>query len=165
MYCSTLLRPGFCPFCVGDKTLDASCRLESWTRENQLRSHIESHLRKAHWPCHCPFPLCNIRLTDETSFLYHLNDVHGFRMHQRLTPIKREESDTHPFVLENTGTGTRKRKTEDDHSQEVGLSSGQKVNFHQTASPQEPSKAFSFREQSIRRARIDIQRATIAFRC
>jgi hypothetical protein len=35
-YCNTLVRPAFCPFCLGGKQLPASTRWSSWTRESKL---------------------------------------------------------------------------------------------------------------------------------
>ena len=79
-YCHTLVRPAYCPFCIGDNRLAASSRWISWTREAKLWRHLQSHLEASHWPLICPHPLCSLTLNDETSFLYHLSDVHSLRM-------------------------------------------------------------------------------------
>jgi hypothetical protein len=35
-YCHTLVRPGYCPFCISDTALPTSKRLKSWTRDHKL---------------------------------------------------------------------------------------------------------------------------------
>lgn len=84
-YCHTLLRPAFCPFCLGgiEAQMSASKRWSSWTRENQLREHLATHLAKAKWPMKCPHPLCKLNLVDATSFAYHLSDSHRLVMNER----------------------------------------------------------------------------------
>lgn len=39
-YCNTPIRPGYCPFCLGDDSLPPSTRCQSRTRENKLTAHI-----------------------------------------------------------------------------------------------------------------------------
>ena len=41
-YCSTLARPAFCPFCVGN---EITRRLDSWIRDRQLGDQLEAHIR------------------------------------------------------------------------------------------------------------------------
>ncbi len=43
-YCHTLVRPAFCPFCLGNQGEPASRRWESWTREAKLWAHLWTHL-------------------------------------------------------------------------------------------------------------------------
>ena len=120
-YCGTLVRPGFCPFCTGNETLDAVSRLGSWTRETKLRDHIRSHLRGACWPHKCPFPLCNLQLNVEKSFLYHLNDVHGIGM-GRSTKDSKPDGTTNRFIDWNSDLISRKRKREESDSGNIDLS-------------------------------------------
>jgi hypothetical protein len=77
-YCHTLVRPGYCPFCIGDDAHSATKRLESWTRDHKLWLHVNEHLTGRRWPVHCPHPLCNLSLEDETAFQFHLRDDHRF---------------------------------------------------------------------------------------
>ena len=114
-YCNTLIRPGFCPFCIGNDRLDASSRLGSWTREPQLRSHLEVHLKGASWPRKCPFPLCNLEFADKRLFLYHLSDVHSLKAGPRKDTGLQEESGKDQFVTwdPDTTLGKRKRKDSD----------------------------------------------------
>lgn len=97
-YCHTLIRPAFCPFCMGDNVLDASSRLNSWTREAKLKSHLQSHLDVSRWPLKCPHPLCSQQLDDETLFLYHLSDVHGLRMNPQVKKYQQQERNLEPFI-------------------------------------------------------------------
>ena len=73
-YCHTLFRPAQCFFCFGEN------KWSSWTRDNKLYGHLEKHIRETSWPSECPHPLCASRLNDQTSFVYHLYDVHRVRM-------------------------------------------------------------------------------------
>ena len=75
-YLHTLIIPGFCPFCLGDKLLSPSSRMRSWSRSTELRRHLEGHIVAASWPLTCPHPRCSAELKSETSFRYHLSDVH-----------------------------------------------------------------------------------------
>ena len=78
-YCHSLVRPAYCPFCLGNETLSADKRLQAWTRDADLMPHLEEHISKAHWPSTCPHPLCDVQMQDETSFWYHLSDAHNLR--------------------------------------------------------------------------------------
>ncbi|KAI9767334.1 MAG: hypothetical protein M1840_005743 [Geoglossum simile] len=78
-YCHTLIRPAYCPFCLGNETLSAEKRLQAWTRDSDLMVHLEKHISQVHWPSSCPHPLCDAELNDETSSWYHLNDAHNLR--------------------------------------------------------------------------------------
>jgi len=84
-HCYTLIRPAYCPFCLGLK-LPASQRLKSWSRDHKLWGHIaEEHLVDCRWPLTCPYPLCDVPLKDATAFQCHLVDDHGF---SRIRPVK-----------------------------------------------------------------------------
>jgi hypothetical protein len=116
-YCSTLLRPALCPFCIGNKKLDASIRLETWTRENQLRKHIGTHLKGSRWPLKCPFPLCDLELNKKENFLYHLDDVHSLKMSPDKTKTQAQEIAEEPFIAFHPNPTTGKRKRDDQDSQ------------------------------------------------
>ncbi len=60
--------------------MSAPMRWKSWVREAQLQDHLRQHLAEARWPLRCPHPLCALDLTDETSFLCHLQDIHSLKM-------------------------------------------------------------------------------------
>ena len=80
IYCYTLFRPGFCPFCLGNDSLSVLARWTSWVRDAQLQTHLQRHLENARWPLPCPHPLCVFSVNDEPSFLYYLQNVHSLRM-------------------------------------------------------------------------------------
>ena len=44
------------------------------------------------WPLHCPHPLYHLQLNDETSFLYHMADVHGLTIKSCLSKRHQNES-------------------------------------------------------------------------
>jgi hypothetical protein len=76
IYCYTLIRPGYCPCCLGNKGLPASQRLQSWIRDRKLWDHVNNHLERRHWPSPCPHPLCDVLY--ETALKFHFMDDHGF---------------------------------------------------------------------------------------
>lgn len=76
-YCHTLVRPGYCPFCMSDTGLPASKRLESWTRDHKLWSHVRQDLERRQWPRTCPHPLCDSLIKDALALQFHFVDEHG----------------------------------------------------------------------------------------
>jgi hypothetical protein len=79
IHCHTLVHPGYCPFCVGKKSLPASERLKPWSRDHKLWMHVkDEHLTDCQWPLMCPYPLCNTSHNDPASFQFYLIDVHKF---------------------------------------------------------------------------------------
>ena len=89
-YCHTLVRPGYCPFCIGKISLSASERLKPWTRDHKLWTHVkDEHLAGCQWPLVCPHPLCGTPHDDSTSFQFYLIDVHRF---SRSRPTKATNS-------------------------------------------------------------------------
>ena len=102
-YCHTLVRPGHCPFCLGDEALPATRRLDSWSRDHKLWIHVNEHVRGLSWPTICPHPYCSSSLDNETSLQFHFIDEHGFsRTRPRRTLPEKDSS--------------RKRKAADDES-------------------------------------------------
>ena len=77
-YCHTLVRPGYCPFCLSDPASPASKRLESWTRDHKLWNHVNIHLGQCRWPRVCPHPLCDALANDGVALQFHFMDEHGF---------------------------------------------------------------------------------------
>lgn len=84
-YCHTLVRPGYCPFCISETASPASKRLESWTRDHKLWSHVNEHLEECRWPRMCPHLLCDTSLQNGAALQYHFVDEHGF---SRTTPLR-----------------------------------------------------------------------------
>ena len=113
-YCHTLVRPAFCPFCIGDNRLSASSRWSSWTREAKLWSHLQSHLEASRWPLACPHPLCSLVLNNEISFLYHLSDVHSLRMGPYVKNCQRPKRNPTPFLNWIPEIASQKRKRQDE---------------------------------------------------
>ena len=118
-YCHTLVRPAFCPFCIGDNQLSPSSRYTSWTREAKLRSHLQSHLEASRWPLVCPHPLCNLELNNETLFLSHLNDVHSLRMSSYAKNCQRPKCNSAPSLHWISKTGNQKRKRQNEGGEEL----------------------------------------------
>jgi hypothetical protein len=97
----TLVRPGYCPFCLGDKGLPAAERLALWTRDHHLWTHVnDDHARTGVWPALCPHPLCDDLITDDHVLWQHLVDKHGLS-HSRpgtVSSRKRNRSDEAGFL-------------------------------------------------------------------
>ena len=109
-YCGTLIRPAFCPFCLGDENAEASRRWSTWTRDNKLQEHLEGHLQSAQWPIPCPHPLCKLEF-DTTAFLHHLTDDH----HLNTTSLVEGSGGLRPGSIpreSDSETNSRKRKRE-----------------------------------------------------
>lgn len=121
-YCGTLVRPAYCPFCLNEEHLAAPQRWRHWIREEQLRLHLQSHLRTVSWPLQCPHPLCCNFLENETCFHYHMADVHGlnmrFNLHQcqKLKTPQNMRVNQAPSILR-----TKRSITIDDESREPAL--------------------------------------------
>ena len=77
LYCHTLGRPAYCPFCLGNQQLVSSKRMQSWARDHQAVTHVALHLQDCHYPMACPHPLCETSLPDSTSIRFHFIDDHG----------------------------------------------------------------------------------------
>lgn len=76
-YCHTLIRPAYCPFCLGNTFRSARQRLESWCRDHALWQHVDRHLQGRRWPVSWPHPLCDVSLRDALDLRFHFIDEHG----------------------------------------------------------------------------------------
>jgi hypothetical protein len=141
-YCHTLVRPGYCPFCIRETALPASKRLESWTRDHKLWSHVSEHLEECRWPRVCPHPLCDTSLKDAAALQYHLVDEHGF---SRTCPVKPAnmtalDSQDEKIPLDKDTQGARPSRKRKPSSCTRALEWMPSQSFHDTpASPEEPS--------------------------
>ncbi|MCJ1426427.1 hypothetical protein MMC29_004330 [Sticta canariensis] len=118
-HCHTLVRPGYCPFCLGREALPANQRMESWSRDHRLWNHVNDHLRGCCWPLTCPHPSCDSSLEDEASFQFHMIDEHRFsrtRPGHILSKIPEEPCAGEYFASsgDTQGDSTRKRKPADN---------------------------------------------------
>lgn len=75
-YCHTLVRPAYCPFCLGHAR-SVTLRLKSWCRDHALWQHVDEHLQGRKWPLSCPHPLCDASLSDVLDLRFHFIDEHG----------------------------------------------------------------------------------------
>ena len=142
IYCNTLVRPGFCPFCLGDSKLSSFSRWNSWTREDKLRSHLGSHITASCWPSQCPHPLCGLHFNDELSFFYHLKDVHSLDMNRGKRKWQYEKCKSDLFVHCVADTVLLKRKREqldgDSHESDSSPHSLSEVSVTVVASDGDP---------------------------
>lgn len=78
-YYKTTIRPAFCPFCLGDESLNAAERLVTFCRDATLRRHLDTiHVAKLRYPVECPHPLCGKAVIASSNELDgHWKDVHG----------------------------------------------------------------------------------------
>jgi hypothetical protein len=115
-YCHTLVRPGYCPFHLGNQRLLASERCESWSRDRKLWEHLDEHISEVQdWPSPCPHPLCDLSMKDATEMQYHFIDDHGLRRTRPNAAVQQDNGDVHrQEPLAGTGSDTmtigRKRK-------------------------------------------------------
>lgn len=80
MYRHTVIRPGYCPFCLWDPNLFAEERLRYWLRSDNLREHIEGqHLAKIRLGPTKPICGCSQNFSDERDLRNHLHDTHGLK--------------------------------------------------------------------------------------
>jgi hypothetical protein len=78
-YCYTLVRPGYCPFCLGTESLSPSDRMRSWKRSNELRSHVINDMKMMCGKYVCSHPMCQVEFDSEIQLRYHLSDTHGLQ--------------------------------------------------------------------------------------
>ena len=115
-YCNVLLRPSFCPFCLGDDRLQPSFQWQSFTKDAKLWSHLGAHIVACRWPLKCPHPLCSLQFDDELSFLYYLGDVHSVYMSVSTQESWRNRRDCDTLTWASgteSQNGKRKRHTVD----------------------------------------------------
>jgi hypothetical protein len=77
---STLIAPGFCPFCLGDKSKEPDERFQQWVAKATLLNHIDEHLGPADSSAavFCPHPYCEERNYVDTLHLrQHFYDAHS----------------------------------------------------------------------------------------
>lgn len=77
-YCHMVIRPGYCPFCLGDQNWESSKRMRYWKQSNKLWAHIEEHL-KILQEYSCTHPMCQEQFQDEMGLCHHLADIHGLQ--------------------------------------------------------------------------------------
>ncbi|KAJ5415013.1 hypothetical protein N7509_000111 [Penicillium cosmopolitanum] len=77
-YRHTVIRPAYCPFCLGNCQKPAEERLQYWTRSGNLREHIESqHMQEISWPPKASICGCSQTFENQRELRHHLHDVHG----------------------------------------------------------------------------------------
>jgi hypothetical protein len=91
-YCYTLVRPGYCPFCLGTESLSPPDRMRSWKRSNELRSHVISDMKMMCGKYVCSHPMCQVEFDSETQLRYHLSDTHGLQKAIWVAPGKESDS-------------------------------------------------------------------------
>ena len=79
-YRSTLIFPGFCPFCLGDDSKGSDERFKQGLSKPTLLNHIDEHLSSLEHLAliHCPHPCCGVKIYNGTTDLQrHLFDTHS----------------------------------------------------------------------------------------
>jgi hypothetical protein len=82
VYRNTVIRPGYCPFCLWDKSLDAEDRLRQWLKSGNLKQHIE----EKHMPGAKPICGCGQAFVNERGLRHHLHDTHKLNKSIWLNP-------------------------------------------------------------------------------
>ncbi|KAJ5291551.1 hypothetical protein N7478_000802 [Penicillium angulare] len=71
VYRHTIIRPGYCPFCLWNVNLDPEDRFHQWLKSGNLKQHIEEkHIGDE------PICGCGQRFDNERSLRHHLHDTH-----------------------------------------------------------------------------------------
>ena len=109
-YCHTLVRPGYCPFCLGEAPTPAQ-RLQSWCRDAALWGHVDKHLKNTKWPLKCPHPRCDTLVVDGQDLRFHLIDDHGFsrQVPKKVKHLRAASSDTGQAAV----SSTKRKHTQD----------------------------------------------------
>lgn len=77
VYRHTVIRPGYCPFCLWDMDLDAEDRLYQWSKSGNLKQHIEErHMLGDQEPGAKPMCGCGQAFANERGLRHHLHDTH-----------------------------------------------------------------------------------------
>ncbi|KAI3240761.1 hypothetical protein DTO012A7_2460 [Penicillium roqueforti] len=77
VYRNTVIRPGYCPFCLWNIDLEAEDRLHQWLKSGNMRQHIEEkHMPGNRGPEAEPICGCGQAFADERGLRHHLHDTH-----------------------------------------------------------------------------------------
>jgi hypothetical protein len=96
----TVIRPGYCPFCLWNKEGAAEDRLNYWLNSGNLRQHIkEQHMNR--YRRHGTKPMCGCCQTfdEERGLRHHLHDTHRLNKAIWLSP-KCQRKRKHPCKVE-----------------------------------------------------------------
>lgn len=87
IYRHTVIRPGYCPFCLPKTDLLPEDRLQYWLRTDNLKRHIEEeHLPEIQWPTTKPICGCTQTFENDHGLRHHLHDIHGLNKAIWLNP-------------------------------------------------------------------------------
>ncbi|KAJ5267504.1 hypothetical protein N7478_010312 [Penicillium angulare] len=110
-YRHTVIRPAYCPFCLGNRQKPAEERLQYWTRSGNLREHIESqHMQEISWPPKASICGCSQTFENQRELRHHLHDVHGLNKtiwRNPKPPRKRKATDGN-FAVKPEEKGAKK---------------------------------------------------------
>ncbi|KAF8850630.1 hypothetical protein BDZ45DRAFT_731457 [Acephala macrosclerotiorum] len=97
-YRNTMISPGYCPFHLSDEELPAAQRLQHWTRNCSLMTHVDNHISQVDsWPITAS--CCEIEVESEIDLRYHLMDVHGLsRAEMKIVGRKRTAEEENNIV-------------------------------------------------------------------
>ncbi|KAJ5711789.1 hypothetical protein N7488_005945 [Penicillium malachiteum] len=96
VYRHTVIRPGYCPFCLWNMGSFAEDRLNYWLTTTNLKRHIEEqHMLERQWHGAKPICGCGQTFDNELGLRHHLHDAHG--LHKAIwlnpkTPRKRKHA-------------------------------------------------------------------------
>ena len=76
---TSLVRPGFCPFCLGDSDLPVTDRFHQWLVKAALRDHLDKHFKQLLIDpiIGCPHPRCALPMPDNHTLMQHFISYHG----------------------------------------------------------------------------------------
>ncbi|RHZ51559.1 uncharacterized protein CDV56_105238 [Aspergillus thermomutatus] len=142
-YCYTLIRPGYCPLCLGCDSLTPSQRMKDWKRGNELRAHVNKDIKKMRGNYVCSHPMCQTKFESEIQLRYHLSDIHG--LHKAIwdeadDPSEKEDSAQAAFCV---STGKKRQHgrvgQRGEKRQRAGNGQGEGLQIIQWECPKSPS--------------------------
>ena len=78
------VKPGYCPFCLGNLNLSPIQRMEQYLDMSKWYDHVQGHLsyRKLLGKFHCRHPACTEVYGPLMELACHLEDTHCFKPHR-----------------------------------------------------------------------------------
>ena len=98
-----LLRPGLCPFCLGDKTKTSEWQFQHWCRKDEQLRHLESHLQEVpiDGEAKCRHPKCRSVHPGREALRRHFEAVHHITPSRANGSSNKRKSDDGVAVAEN----------------------------------------------------------------
>ncbi|KAL2810637.1 hypothetical protein BDW59DRAFT_155623, partial [Aspergillus cavernicola] len=111
------VKPGYCPFCLGNKSLGPIRQMEQYLDTTKWYRHFESHLshKNLSGKFHCRHPACTETYGTIKELVYHLEDVHCCKPRRGQKRTFETMSDSNPILQDKRqDCGTSGKIKEED---------------------------------------------------